>query len=118
MVVGHLFGRHIGIPEATLALVVAAGLAIPFVPIPGEHSTRIAVRFQTADMPRPGSFIVHTSSNICRVLSALLSYQEAATGEFVQIDCGKKADALAEQIRAERSAGAAVLPAAAATVAR
>jgi hypothetical protein len=114
MAVGHLLGRHIGVPEASLALVVAAGLAIPFVPIPGEHSTRIAVRFQTADMPRPGSFTVHTSSNICRVLSTLLSYADASSGEFVQIDCGRKAEEIAPQIRAERAAEAAVIPAAAA----
>ncbi|HEV8016124.1 MAG TPA: hypothetical protein VGP48_11355 [Stellaceae bacterium] len=108
MAVSHLLGRHIGVPEASLALVVAAGLAIPFVPIPGEHSTRIAVRFQTADMPRPGSFTVHTSSNMCRVLAALLSYEDAATGEFVRIDCGKKAEQIAPQIRAERAEAAAI----------
>lgn len=104
MAASHLFGRHIGIPEAGLALVVAAGLALPFVPIPGEHPTRIAVRFRTADMPRPGSFTVHTSSNICHVLSMFLPYRDLTTGAFVQIDCGRKAEALARQIRAERSA--------------
>ncbi|HVA14869.1 MAG TPA: hypothetical protein VNF99_16605 [Stellaceae bacterium] len=107
MAVGHLFGRHFGVPEATLALVVVAGLALPFVPIPGEHVTRIAVRFRTADMPRPGSFSVHTSSNICRVLATLLSYEDRASGEFVQIACGRKAVAVAQQIHAERSADAA-----------
>lgn len=105
MAVGHLFGRHIGIPEAGLALVVAAGLALPFVPIPGEHPTRIAVRFRTAAMPRPGSFVVHTSSSICHVLSMFLPYHDLTTGEFVQIDCGRKAEALARQIHAERSGG-------------
>lgn len=104
MAAGHLFGRHIGIPEAGLALVVAAGLALPFVPIPGEHPTRIAVRFRTADMARPGSFIVHTSSSICRVLSLLLPYRDRTTGAFVQIDCGREAEALARQIHAERAA--------------
>ena len=104
MSVRHLLNRHIGLPEATLALVVAIGLALPFVPVPGEHTTRIAVRFQTANMPRPGSFIVHTSSNICYVLSALLSYQDLASGAFVQVNCGKRADLLAQQIHAERAA--------------
>jgi hypothetical protein len=115
MAVGHLVRRHIGIPEATLAAVVMIGLAIPFVPIPGEHSTRIAVRFQTADMARPGGFTVHISSNICHVLSALLSYQDPPTGEFVQITCGQKAEVLAPQIRAERAAQAGVIPTAAET---
>ena len=112
MAVGHLVRTHIGFLEATLALIVVLGLAIPFVRIPGEHPTRIAVRFQTADMPRPGGFTVHISSTFCSVLRALLSYQDPTSGEFVQISCGEKAEALAPQIRAERRAQAAVIPAA------
>jgi hypothetical protein len=111
MAVGQLVHRHVGFLEASLALVVALGLALPFVRIPGEHSTRIAVRFQTVDMPRPGGFTVHISSNICYVLRTLLSYQDPASGEFIQITCGKKAEELAPQIRAER-AQAQVIPAA------
>jgi len=118
MAVAQLVRRHVGFLEATLALLVGFGLLLPFVRIPGEHSTRIAVRFQTADMPRPGGFTVHISSNICYVLQALLSYQDLASGEFVQITCGKKAEALAPQIRAERAAQAAVIPAAAETAPR
>lgn len=110
MAIGQLIRRHVGIPEAALALVVAFGLAIPFMPIPGERPTRIAVRFQTSDMARPSSFIVHTSATICHVLSALGSYGDPATGEFVQINCGKKADALAEQIHAERATQPVVIP--------
>lgn len=110
MAVGHLVRRHIGVLEATLALLVALGLVLPFLRIPGEHPTRIAVRFQTADMARPGGFTVHISSNICYVLRALLSYQDPSSSEFVQITCGKKAEALAPQIRAERAAQAPVIP--------
>lgn len=110
--VGHLVRRHIGFLEATLALLVAIGLALPFLRLPGEHPTRIAVRFQTSDMARPGGFTVHISSNICYVLRAILSYQDPSSGEFVQITCGKKAEALAPQIRAERAAQASVIPAA------
>lgn len=104
MALAQRFGRQVGIPEAGLALAVAAGLALPFVPVPREHPTRIAVRFWSQDMARPASFIVHTSSNICYVLSRLVSYRNPATGEFVQIDCGKKADAAARQIHAARAA--------------
>jgi len=111
MAVGHLVRTHIGFLEATLALIVALGLAIPFVRLPGEHPTRIAVRFQTADMPRPGGFTVHISSTFCYLLRALLSYQDPTSGEFVQISCGEKAEALAPQIRAERRAQAPVIPA-------
>ena len=110
MAIGQFLNRHVGLPEGALALVVAFGLAIPFMPIPSERPTRIAVRFQTADMPRPSSFIVHTSATICHVLSAFLSYEDPTTGEFVQINCGKKADALAQKIHAERAAQPATIP--------
>src|ERR1700759_2482955 len=112
MTVGHLVRRHIGFLEATLALLVALGLILPFARIPGEHPTRIAVRFQTADMARPGGFTVHISSKICYVLRPFLSYQDPSSGEFVEITCGKKAEALAPQIRAERAAQAQVFSAA------
>jgi hypothetical protein len=115
MAVGHLVRRHIGFLEATLALLVAVGLILPFVRIPGEHPTRIAVRFQTADMARPGGFTVHISSNICYVLRAFLSYQDPSSGEFVEITCGKRAEAVAPQIRAERAAQTQILPAIAET---
>jgi hypothetical protein len=118
MAVGHLVRRHVGFLEATLALIVLLGLALPFIRVPGEHSTRIAVRFQTADMPRPGGFTVHISSSICYVLQALLSYQGSSNGEFVQITCGKRAEALAPQIRAERAAQDPVIPATAETAPR
>ncbi|HWE75045.1 MAG TPA: hypothetical protein VG328_17930 [Stellaceae bacterium] len=111
MAVGRLVRRHIGFLEATLALIVLVGLAAPFVRVPGEHPTRIAVRFQTADMPRPTGFTVHISSSICYVMRSLLSYQEPSGGEFVQIACDKKAEALAPQIRAERAAQDPIVPA-------
>ena len=112
MAVGHLVRRHVGVLEATLALMVALGLVLPFLRFPGEHPTRIAVRFRTLDMPRPGGFTVHISSNICYVLQAMLSYQDPSSGEFVQISCGKKAEELVPQIRAERAAPAPLIPAA------
>lgn len=105
MALARRFSGHVGILEAGLALIVAIGLALPFAPIPREHSIRIAVRFWSRDMARPASFIVHTSSNICYVLSRLVSYRDPETGEFVQIDCGKKADAAAREIHAARTAG-------------
>jgi hypothetical protein len=115
MAVGHLIRRHMGFLEATLALIVLVGLAVPFIRVPGEHPTRIAVRFQTADMSRPGGFTVHISSSICYVMRALLSHQEPASGAFVQIACGKKAEALAPQIRAEHAGQDPVIPALAET---
>jgi len=39
-----------------------------------------------------------------------LSYQDLASGDFVQIACGKRAEEMAPQIRAERAVQAAVTP--------
>jgi hypothetical protein len=115
MAVGHLVRRHMGFLEATLALIVLLSLALPFMRVPGEHPTRIAVCFQTVDMPRPSGFTVHISSSMCYVMRALLSYREPSSGEFVQITCDRKAEALAPQIRAERAAQNPVISATAET---
>jgi hypothetical protein len=104
-----------GFLEATLALIVLLGLALPFVRVPGEHPTRIAVRFQTSDMPRPSGFTVHISSSLCYLMRSVLSFQESSSGEFVQITCGEKAEALAPQIRVERALQDPVIPATAET---
>jgi len=106
--------RQIGILEMVLTLLLALGLLAPFVTPPWEHETRIAVRFRTTDMTHSSGFTVRTSSTICYVLSALLSYRDPTGNGFVQIDCGKRAVAPAQEIRAERAAALHTDPAAAA----
>jgi hypothetical protein len=94
------FGRL----ELVLAALVLFSLALPYIPTPWEHETRIAVRFRTAEMTQPSGFTVRTSAAVCYLLSALLPYRDPDGDDFVQIDCGRRAVAPAQQIRAERAA--------------
>ncbi len=100
----HRQGKGAVVSQATISFVVLLGLAIPFIPFPTDHLTRIAVRFRTSDMTQPSSFTVHTHHAVCVVLSAVMSYEDPETGEFTRVDCGKDAEAIAPQIRAERLA--------------
>ena len=76
--------------DAALSALILFGLAAPFLPLPGDRMTRIAVRFQTGDMPAPENFTTRTTHSICTALSAALSYSDPSTGEYVRIDCGRR----------------------------
>jgi|SRR5215469_1027198 len=73
------------------SLLVLFGLALPFIPVPGDQFTRMAVRFRTAAMAEPKGFIADAPANICAVLAAALTYEDRASGHFTRIDCGKPA---------------------------
>ncbi len=72
------------------SLLVLFGLALPFLPVPGDRITRIAVEFRTADMAQPASFSARTKSSICRTLAAAMAYEDPASGGFTRIDCGHR----------------------------
>ena len=73
------------------SLLVLFGLALPFIPLPGDHITRIAIKFRTEARAEPRSFTADTSANICTVLAAALAYDDPTSGGFTRIDCGKAA---------------------------
>ena len=71
------------------SLLVLFGLALPFIPLPGDQITRMAVRFRTEAMAKPKGFIADAPADICAVLAAALAYDDRASGRFTRIDCGK-----------------------------
>ena len=73
------------------SLLVLFGLVLPFIPVPGDQSTRMAVRFRTEAMAKPKGFIADAPADICAVLAAALAYDDRASGRFTRIDCGKPA---------------------------
>ena len=73
--------------DAALLLVALLGLAAPFMPIPGDRPTRIAVAFQNTGMDEPARFTAHTTDNICHVLAAVLTFEDP-NGGYTRIDCG------------------------------
>ncbi len=77
--------------DLAFAVVVLLGLALPFIPVPGDRMTRIAVRFQTTGMNAPGNFTTRTTRSICSILSAVMSYEDREAGEYLKVDCGRRA---------------------------
>ena len=71
------------------SLLAFLGLALPFIPLPGDQATRIAVEFRTAEMAAPRSFTARTTGNICYALAAAMAYDDPANGRFTRIDCGR-----------------------------
>jgi hypothetical protein len=72
------------------SLLVFLGLALPFIPIPGDRTTGIVVQFRTAGMAEPASFAASTTSSICHALAASMAYEDPASGGFTRIDCGPR----------------------------
>jgi hypothetical protein len=75
--------------EIALSLIVFLGLAVPFMPLPGDGTTRIDVRFQTSDMEKPQGFSTYTRRSICSLLSMSLDFDNPDTGEYTRIDCAE-----------------------------
>ncbi len=76
--------------DAAFSALILFGLALPFLPWPGDRMTRIAVKFQTGEMQTPENFTTRTTHTICTALSAALSYTDPASGEYIRIDCGRR----------------------------
>jgi hypothetical protein len=74
--------------SAATSLLVFFGLALPFIPIPGDRITPIAVQFRTTDMAAPARFTASTTTSICVVLAASMAYEDPASGNYTRIDCG------------------------------
>src|SRR3974390_1004417 len=62
------------------SLLVLLGLAVPFIPLPGDQVTRIVVRYRTEAGSAPKSFTAETSADICAILAAALAFEDRASG--------------------------------------
>lgn len=74
--------------DAAAGLVIAAALALPFVPLPGDGAARMKVSFRTADAGQPRSFSAQTPQSLCTIAAAALSYENPEDGAFTQVKCG------------------------------
>lgn len=88
---GNSIPNGIDYPVAAWLLLALFGLAVPFIPVPGDHRTRITVQFRRPDMTAPARFTAHTTATICQVLAAAMAYQDLGKGYSTQIGCGHPA---------------------------
>jgi len=63
-------------------------LALPFMPIPGDHETRMYVRYHTRGAA-PHAFSTDTLHSICTVMARALAYNDPKTGQYTRINCGR-----------------------------
>ncbi|MDE2229540.1 MAG: hypothetical protein KGL11_10935 [Alphaproteobacteria bacterium] len=72
--------------DLAISFLVLLGLAIPFMPVPGDHMARVDVRFHTRGMA-PHAFSANTLHSICEVMAAALAYNDPRTGQYIRISC-------------------------------
>lgn len=73
--------------DATAALIVAASLALPFLPLPGDGTARMKVDFRIPGDKKPQLVLTETTRSVCAVMAAALAYDNPQTGAFTRINC-------------------------------
>ncbi|MGA3306540.1 MAG: hypothetical protein ABSC26_11145 [Stellaceae bacterium] len=73
--------------DIAVSLLILLGLAVPFVPVPGDRMTQMEVRFHTRGMAAPQAFSTRTDHSICAVMSSALAFEDPQTGEYTRISC-------------------------------
>jgi hypothetical protein len=73
--------------DLALSLLIFMGLALPFLPIPGDRTARMNVRYHAPGMSEPRAFSTDTLHSLCAVLGATLAYEEPDKGNFTRITC-------------------------------
>ena len=78
-----------GLDRSDLALVVvmAMGLALPFLPLPGGSKTHMQVRFHAPGMAAERSFTATAKLSDCEIMANALEYEHPDTGNFVHNSC-------------------------------
>jgi hypothetical protein len=79
--------------DAAAGLVVAAALALPFLPVPGDVAAHMKVNFRTETGEPSRVLSTETSSSLCAVMAAALSYEDPGTGAFTEVKCHTEAAA-------------------------
>jgi hypothetical protein len=77
--------------DAVAALIVVAALALPFLPVPGDGAADMKVNFRTGTGEPPQVLSTETSSSLCTVMAAALSYDDPSTGTFTKVRCRAEA---------------------------
>lgn len=75
--------------DLAISLLVLLSLAIPFMSFPGDHLTRMEVRFHASGIQPPRAFTARTLHSVCTVMAAALAYDDPKTGQYTRINCGR-----------------------------
>jgi len=73
--------------ERLLATAIFAGLALPFIPVPGDGMAHMkAVRRDEAATP-PVKVSTQAPRSVCEVLAFSLAYENPETGAYTRVAC-------------------------------
>ena len=75
--------------DIALSLLVLLGLALPFLPVPGDGTTRMHVLFHTDAMNHPRDFSVTTTRSVCELMAAALAFENRQAGTYTRISCAR-----------------------------
>jgi hypothetical protein len=73
--------------EFVLSLLIFLGLALPFMPMPGDTRAYAQIRFHNSETQEPRSFAASTTRSVCSVLAVALDYDDPETGNFTTVTC-------------------------------
>jgi hypothetical protein len=81
--------RRTTLHDIVAGAIVAAALALPFIPLPDGGAARMKVQFRTVDSGKPQSFSTDTSQSVCTIMAAALNYENPQDGAFTHVKCGE-----------------------------
>ena len=79
--------------DTATGLLVVLALALPFLQLPGDSVARMKVHFRADKGEAPRVLSTETSSSLCAVMAAALSYDNPNTGAYTQVNCVEAAAA-------------------------
>jgi len=79
--------------DLAAGVIVATALALPVVQLTGDSAARMKVHFRTESGEKPRILSTETSSSVCAVMAAALSYGSPDTGAFTEVNCSEEAAA-------------------------
>ncbi len=79
--------RRLNWRERITAILVVLGLALPFVPVPGDGLARMNIAHRSDTALKPAEFTTQAPLSVCMVLAYSLDYENPETGGYTHIAC-------------------------------
>lgn len=73
--------------ERLAAVLVVLGLALPFVPVPGDGVARMNIAHRSETALKSAQFTTQAPLSVCMVLAYSLDYENPETGGYTHIAC-------------------------------
>lgn len=73
--------------ERLTAILVVLGLALPFVPVPGDGVARMNIAHRSETALKPAKVTTQAPLSACKVLAYSLDYENLETGGYTHIAC-------------------------------